>query len=354
MRIFLFSVLILLSSLLSAQHRSYLPAYKGGQVVKKSFYTLSYSEKHEQPAWVAYDLSAAQTTGTVKRTNNYRSDPSIRTGSAELTDYRRSGYDRGHLVPAGDMKFDARAMSETFFLSNMSPQRNDFNGGVWLRLEEQVRRWVQQRGQVMVIAGPIFRPNHGKIGENEVWVPAYFYKIVYDPDPVHPEMIAFLLPHLPSKAQLPSFAVTVDELETSTGIDFFSQLPDSLEDKLESGLNSKPWFEPGASTIARIRPDEAGQHIGEMCIVCGTVADTYYNPSSSNTPTFLNLEKAFPNSPLTVVIYQDSRANFPYAPEKALLGKRICIKGRVGLYRNRLQIRIYHPRQLLSVEPEAN
>ena len=106
----------------------------GEQIVNHLGYSLSYNEKNEQASWVAYELTADQVRGTVKRKDSFRSDPLIKTGSASLSDYKGSGYDRGHLAPAADMKWSTTAMSESFFMSNMSPQLPGFNRGIWKKL----------------------------------------------------------------------------------------------------------------------------------------------------------------------------------------------------------------------------
>ena len=96
---------------------------------------MSYLETHEQAEWVYYRLNSNLVSGNVKRSNNFREDKSIRTGSANLSDYKYSGYDRGHLAPAGDMKSSNTGMSESFFMSNISPQTPSFNRGGWKKLE---------------------------------------------------------------------------------------------------------------------------------------------------------------------------------------------------------------------------
>ena len=120
----------------------------GGEVVVHTYFTLSYSEPNEQAEWVFFKLTPELVNGSQERTDDYREDPSVSTGSAKLDDYKYSGYDRGHLCPAGSMTQNKTAMSETFYLSNMSPQTAGFNRGVWSRFEAQVREWVNTYGDV--------------------------------------------------------------------------------------------------------------------------------------------------------------------------------------------------------------
>lgn len=190
-------------------------------------FDLGYNEASEQAAWVVYVLTRAELEGgTVARTDNYRPDKTISTGSASLADYRKSGFDRGHLAPAGDMKWDPEAMSQSFLLSNMSPQEPSFNQGIWRKLEEQVRLWALEKDSLLIVTGPVLSELQKAIGENQVGVPGYYYKIVVDLSPPDHGMIAFLLPNEKSDRDLLHYAISVDSLESFTGYDFFALAPD--------------------------------------------------------------------------------------------------------------------------------
>jgi len=217
-----------------------LPTSTTGQVVKHTYYVLSYSEVHEQPEWVYYKLTASFVNGPVSRTDDFRPDPKVSTGSAQLYDYKGSGYDRGHLCPAGDMKLSRQAMSETFYMSNMSPQEPSFNRGIWKNLEATVRNWAVREGEIYVVTGGILKSTKGTIGTNRVAVPKYYYKVVYDPTG-DKKMIALILPNEKGTKPLQSYVVSVDEVEALTGIDFFPELPDNLENRLESSSNTALW-----------------------------------------------------------------------------------------------------------------
>ena len=214
-----------------------------GEVVHHKFYSLSYREEFEQPEWVAYRLTSQIFSGKhVKRDDNFRSDPLVSTKSASKYDYKRSGYDRGHLVPAGDMNFDKLAMSETFFMSNMSPQKHNFNGGAWRELEEQTRDWVRDFKTINIVSGPILTEKPiDYIGDNDVAVPAGYYKVLMTEGRT-PRAIGFIMKHETSDQHLREFMVTVDEVETLTGIDFFKGILDEKEeDRLESYIDKKAW-----------------------------------------------------------------------------------------------------------------
>ncbi len=157
----------------------------------------------------------------------------VSTGSAKSSDYTKSGYDRGHLCPAADMGFSPTSMEESFLMSNISPQAPDFNRGIWKELETEVRKWAKKEHQIYVVTGPVFKDNKGTIGADKVLVPGYFFKIIYE-ETDEPKIIAFVFPNRKSDRPLTDFTVSVDEAEKLTGFDFFSQLPDELEAKLES------------------------------------------------------------------------------------------------------------------------
>ncbi len=211
-----------------------------GVVVRHRYYSLSYIERHEQPEWVYYMLTAAMVNGDAERGDDFRPDAKVKTGSADLSDYKGSGYDRGHLCPAADMKQSDEAMSETFYMSNMSPQVASFNRGVWARLEEQVRKWALEDDTIYVATGPVFVNNIGKIGGNDVTVPGFYYKVVYSPK--RNRMQAFLLPNREGlKANWGTYAVSVDVLEWLTGIDFFAAMADDVEAAMECENDFGAW-----------------------------------------------------------------------------------------------------------------
>ncbi len=206
-------------------------------------FDIGYSEQFEQASWVAYVLTRAEVdSGSVERTDNFQPDLSIASGSASLKDYRGSGFDRGHLAPAADMKWNRQAMNESFLMSNMSPQVPSFNRGVWNRLERQVRRWALQKDSLYVISGPVLQSITSFIGDNQVGVPGSYFKVVVDLSPPDHDFIAFLLPNTRSSANLHDYAITVDSLEKVTGYDFFAAAPDqAVVDWLEKQLNLDTW-----------------------------------------------------------------------------------------------------------------
>ena len=218
-----------------------LPAAAPDALVRHTYYALSYSETHEQAAWVAYELTRERLNRNwVERASSFRPDPEVHTESATPRDYSGSGYDRGHLCPAADMAFDTLAMSETFFMSNMSPQLQAFNGGVWRELEECTRDWARKYNQLYVVTGPVLnRPGKGQIGFSKVTVPVGYFKVLLAPN--QRQGIAFVLPNEVSTRPLMEYAGSIDQAEQLTGIDFFPALLKGPDEALEGVLDQSAW-----------------------------------------------------------------------------------------------------------------
>ena len=221
-----------------------VPTYNCDTIVDRVGYALGYSEKYEQPLWVAYKLTATEVRSkAARRSEDFRSDPAIPSGSAAPEDYKNSGYDRGHLAPAADMSFSVQAMSESFYMSNMSPQTAGFNRGIWKDLESKVRDYALYNREIYVVTGPIFTNKEPvlTIGRNKAGVPEKYYKVLLDCSGSKPKAIGFILDNRGSNLPLSAFAVTVDEVEEMTGLDFFSNLDDKSEDALESRCDFQEW-----------------------------------------------------------------------------------------------------------------
>lgn len=194
-------------------------------------YTLCYEHEHRQALWTKHTLTVEMIEGKQKRTNNYRADMEMED-PVHPSDYSKSGFDRGHLVPAGDMKLNYQMMSESFYMTNMSPQLSSFNRGIWNTIEDHVRDLVQEYGTAHVITAPVLEDGLLKTKKG-ISIPKWFYKIAYFPDIKKAK--AFLIQNQKHKTHDVSlFQVTVDEIESFTGLDFFADLPDSVEDKMEA------------------------------------------------------------------------------------------------------------------------
>ncbi len=220
---------------------TFLPASTTGAIVKHNAFTLSYSEKDEQAEWVAYELSKSDLSQNDFKRPYFIEDKKVKTKSADWRNYKNSGYDRGHLCPAGDRRMSVEAYNETFLTSNISPQDHDFNAGIWNRLEQKVRYWAEKYDGVYVVTGGVLKGNLKTIGDENVSVPNEFYKIIVDVSDNHYKAIAFVIPNKPSSQSFYEYAVSIDEIEARTGIDFFPNLPDSIENNLERMIDLKAW-----------------------------------------------------------------------------------------------------------------
>ncbi len=233
--VILFWVLIF-STHLCLFSQDYIPT-NTGELVKHKYYTLSYIEEHEQAEWVHYFLTKEMIEGPAKRKDNFKADPLVSTRSASPKDYVKSGYDRGHLAPAADMKIDDVSMSESFYMTNMSPQAPSFNRGGWKKIEALVRAWAT-KVDIYVTVGGILTKDLKKIGQG-VSVPEYFYKIIFNPK--NNTVIAFYTPNSKLVNAIETYVVAVDEIEKITNIDFLSDLEDDLENEIESSINKTNW-----------------------------------------------------------------------------------------------------------------
>ena len=219
----------------------FLPTSNTNKIVKHDYYTLSYNEKYEQAEWVAYELKSSYINSTKFERPFFIQDPLVDSESADWRNYKKSGYDKGHLCPAGDMKFSKKAFDDTFFTSNISPQKHDFNDGVWNRLENKVRYWAQKNNSIFVITGGVLKDGLQDIGKENVAVPESFYKVLLLKNGNEFKMISFLVPSQDSDLPLYKFVTSTDEIEKLTGIDFCPKLPDNIENRLEKSSDYKDW-----------------------------------------------------------------------------------------------------------------
>lgn len=220
---------------------NFLPTSTTNQIVIHDNYILSYNEKFEQAEWVAYHLMKNQLQSKNYKRPFFIEDPKVKTHSADWRNYKNSGYDKGHLCPAGDMKFSEKAFDDTFYTSNISPQLHDFNDGVWNRLEQKVRYWTSKYNDLYVITGGVLQNGLKTIGKENVAIPNYFYKVLVYKSGGKTNMIGFLVPHKESNLPLYKFVVPVDKIEQLTKIDFFPKLDDDIENNLEKSSDYKLW-----------------------------------------------------------------------------------------------------------------
>lgn len=208
-------------------------------VISYSGYYVVYNPEYKLPRYVQYELTASETEGQSTRKGlNFRQDSSVRLAQAEDSDYRNSGWSRGHMAPAGDFKWSDQAMEETFYFTNCCPQNQSLNAGQWSTLEKKVRDWAERYGSVTVATGPLVWENtYGTIGENKVVIPDAFFKAVIAGD----QSIAFVMYNRPENENMQKCAMSIDKLEEISGIDFFSDLEDHFENKVEATYTLRYW-----------------------------------------------------------------------------------------------------------------
>lgn len=202
---------------------------------------LSFNPQYHIPNWVAWELTADETSGEISRTNKFSADPEI-PESAETWDYNYSGYDRGHMAPAGDMRWNREAMEQTFLMTNICPQVKSLNAGSWKNLEEKCRQWAQADSAIYIVCGPVI---DGKpieyIGDTRVYVPRRFFKVIISPYANPARGIGFIMPNGKVPGGMQACAVPIDSVESLTGHDFFASLPDDIEADVESKCDFHYW-----------------------------------------------------------------------------------------------------------------
>lgn len=211
------------------------------QIIRHTGYTVSYNNELRLPNWVAYELTREEAQGTEKRSDRFVADPQAEGTTATNADYAHSGYDKGHMAPAADMKWSPAAMRESFYFSNICPQHPELNRRKWKDLEEKTRDWSIADSAIIIVCGPIIEKHSTTIGKNQITIPGHFFKVILAPY-THPvRAIGFLFPNERATAPLRTYAVTVDSVERATGMDFFSNLPDELENVIEAEAKPNAW-----------------------------------------------------------------------------------------------------------------
>ncbi len=211
------------------------------QVIAHTGHTLSYNPEWRIPNWVAYELTKTETLGDIGRAKHFKPDPKVNGFCPTTKSYSNSGFDRGHMAPAADMKWDSTAMRECFYMTNICPQNHNLNQGDWKELEEQVRDWAQQFGSLFIACGPIVSSQPTTIGEDNVVVPDAFYKVCLAQIDGEWRAIGFYFKNEAGSRDLRTYCRSVDEIESLVGIDFFPQLEDSIENKIEAVVEAKRW-----------------------------------------------------------------------------------------------------------------
>lgn len=213
------------------------------KILEYNGFTVSYNPEFHIPNWVFWELTSDETAGIEKR-GNFAADPDV-PDCPVPADYAHTGYDRGHIAPAGDMKWSPDAMEQCFYMTNMVPQDPQLNRGAWNRLEQKCRQRAAVDSAVLIVSGPVLRNGKADVREylsrRRVAVPEKLFKVIFSPYANPPRMIGFIMPNGDTPGGMQQYAVCVDSVESATGLDFFSWLPDSLETILEKECDFNRW-----------------------------------------------------------------------------------------------------------------
>ncbi len=212
------------------------------QILQRDGYTVSYNTTTRLPNWVAWHLTADRLTGNANRKGvDFEEDTDVPSPRATDSDYTRSGYDRGHMCPAGDNKWSKTAMRQSFLFTNICPQAPSLNRGDWNEMELACRKWAKNYGGLYIVCGPIlYKGKHKTIGRNKITVPEAFFKVVLCLTGT-PKAIGFIYKNADGNRPKGDYANSVDEVERITGIDFFASLPDDVERKVEAQCEIDAW-----------------------------------------------------------------------------------------------------------------
>ena len=340
-----------------------LPKVEAGEeVIEHPGHMLVYSEKHEQPKWTAHIAATDLITGDLARIDSFLPDPLVKTGTAVTADYWYSGYDRGHMVPSADMRWNFEALQGTYYYSNISPQLADLNRGAWAELEDWGRRYVTFSGRrLFVMTGPVLRdglPTMQKADrKNEVSIPEQFFKIFADLDGDQPKAIAFVMSNAKQEYPPISYAVPVDSVEKLTGYDFFPALEDAMEARIEAMREPKDWYAEGDPFFGEMEPlkaplpkgmfntVQAKYHIGKTITVCGTVVSS--RKTAKAKAIYLNFDRMHPHQDFYATIWEYNGVNFSYDPEAYLLNKEVCVTGKVTVFDDIPRISINNEKEVM-------
>ncbi len=333
-----------------------LPKLESGEeLIEHEAMSLVYSEEHEQAKWVSHIIMPDVTRGSASRSNDFREDPKVKTGTAIEIDYFLTtenpdgtkeydgfGFDRGHLAPSADFRWSKKALSESYFYSNMAPQRPEFNRESWGELEAMMRGYMYHNKDAMlyVVTGPVLKEGLPVIERsvNKVSIPEHFFKVVVDLK--NKRAIGFVMPNQLITYPIESFAKPINEIEELTGIDFFHALADGLEEELESMDDVKPWLSKASQDdVAPIHPPslkpgqfntvQAKRQVNKdkEVSVCGTVV---YTKKSKKGNAMIYLDKNLVDPVFIIFVRKESLVNFSYDLLEDLKGQEICVSAKLG------------------------
>ncbi len=353
------------------------PKYKDNiDVLEHAAMVIGYDCQFKLPRWTIHQITPDVISGKVSRTNDFRSDtqascstPSdndyfIKTKRADGTSqYEGFGYDRGHLAPSADFKWSQKALSESYYYSNMTPQHPEFNRESWANLEGYLRRIANNENKTYyIITGPLLHDKLPRIekGANKLVIPEWHYKIVVDDSQETPRGMAFLMPNKKCEKDLSEYVITIDSLERLTGINFFPKFTKEQERYIESVADFYAWkgklLEGDAIPVHPLdlpkgvfNTIQAKTKEGQKVQIIGKVVSARLVDKSQ--ATFINLDRQFPNQVFTVTIWKDARSNFSYRPEIDLKNQYIIVEGIITKDKNGIPtINVEHEKQIQLFE----
>lgn len=332
---------------------------KNLEILEHAGMVIGFDCDYKMASWVFHMLTPDVSFGSVSRSDDFRTDEMSKCGSANELDYFIKtensdgtfkydgfGFDRGHLAPSADFRWSENALSESYYYSNMTPQRPEFNRESWASLEDLLRNIVEQeKKNFYVITGPILHDSLPVIERsvNQLKIPEWHYKIIVDASAENPRGMAFLMPNKKCEERLSAYVISIDSLESLTGTNFFPNINDIQELKIEKEADFTAWktqkregdVEPlDAFDLPKgyFNTRQAASKVGSTVTIVGKVVSARFIPKSQST--FLNLDQSFPNQIFSIIIWKDGRRNFSYKPEIELEGKYIEVKGKVELDKN--------------------
>ena len=256
----------------------FLPAASPqGKLIRHGAYILQFDERRGQADWVIYELTDRRATGTLPISGTFRADPDVRTGAVAPDAYKGSGFERGQLVPPGDMRWSNSALAESFYMSVVSPMKPSFRKGLWAQIETLGRKWAATEGSVYIVAGPVLKGPMDTSGKAPVPAPQLFFRIFLDMQEPGIKGIGFLLPVDGREKDVMRYAVPIDSVEAATGIDFFPSLPDNFENAIEGTVDIPRWAAadsiPKASASATGTSRSMGKGFSPATLCKGKTSD---------------------------------------------------------------------------------
>ncbi len=333
----------------------------GDEVVVHPGHALVWDDAHKVPKWTAHIIAPDIMEGNLARIDSFKPDPKVKGNTDLLDAYWYSGYDRGHMVPSADMRWNLDALTATYMYSNVSPQKPELNRGAWADLEDWMRRYVHYSGRrIHVVTGPILGKDMPLLNKPkakaDVYAPPYFFKAMVDIDGPEKKGIAFIMKNGLNDQGILSYAVPIDSVEALTGLDLFASLDPGVQARIERMCNTHDWYGEGDKAMGEVAPlpaplpggrfntMQAKYHIGNKATICGTVVSTRRTKKAN--ALYLNFDRMYPNQDFYATVWESNSPNFSYDPETYLQGRKICVTGTISTFGDIARISINNEKEI--------